>query len=222
MPSIRVARSAPCSSYRCGRVSVSQRLRKRWPLARSSRRSAGKLYSSPFWAAHTVPSSLATGCRPPSTSTMLSRQAPREKSDPPTAWASSGPRWESEASMLHPVSMSLRPKTPQIPHMSALQRHVGARLEPLVHRRDGVGRPHGDGAIEDAFLYRARPRIHDVLRRRGGLEAPLGLAQAHVLEDQHVTGGTRHGARVTEEPVAKEGSSARRGPPGGEQGPPPP
>src|SRR5262249_26505655 len=209
MPSIRVARSAPCSSYRCGRVSVSQRLPKRGPLARSARRSAGKLYGSGFWAGQTGACSLATGCRPPSTSTMLSRQAPREKSDPPTAWASSGPRWESEASMVRTVCMSLRPKTPQIPHMSAFQRHVGARLEPLVHRRDGVGRPHGDGAIEDALLHRARPRIHDVLRHRGGLEAPLGLAQAHVLEDQQVTGGTGHRARVAEEPVAEEISIAR-------------
>src|SRR5215475_10553263 len=111
--------------------------------------------------------------------------------------------------MVRTVSMSPRPKTPQIPHMSALQRHVGARPKPLVHRGDGMGGPHGDSTIEDALLHRARPRIHDVLRRREGLEAPLGLAQAHVLEDQHPTGGTRHGARVTEESVEKEVSIAR-------------
>src|SRR5215470_506824 len=111
--------------------------------------------------------------------------------------------------MVRTVSMSLRPKTPQIPHMSALQRHVGARPEPLVHRGDGMGRPDREAPLHDALFHRARPRLHDVLRHREGLEATLGLAQAHVLEDQYLTGGTRHGARVTEESVAKEVSIAR-------------
>src|SRR5215813_3555182 len=148
---------------------------------------------------------------------MLSRQAPREKSAPPTAWASSGPRCVSEASMVRTVSMSLRPKTPQIPHMSALQRHVGAGSNPFVHRGDGMGGPDRYRPVQDALLDRARARIDDVLGDRDRFEAALGLAHAHVFEDQHMAIRTGHGPGIAEQPVAEERGIARIVLQGGEE-----
>src|SRR5215467_6396569 len=148
---------------------------------------------------------------------MLSRQAPREKSAPPTAWASSGPRCVSEASMVRTVSMSLRPKTPQIPHMSALQRYVGAGSNPFVHRGNGMGGPDRYRPVQDALLDRARARIDDVLGYRDRFEAALGLAHAHVFEDQHMAIRTGHGPGIAEQPVAKERGIARIVLQGGEE-----
>jgi hypothetical protein len=65
----------------------------------------------------TVPSSFVNGWRPPTTSMMLSRAAAMVNPSPETMNSSSGPRWRMVASILPTASRSLRPSTPQMPHI---------------------------------------------------------------------------------------------------------
>ena len=89
---------------------MSQVVRSRCPASSSRGRKRGKeLYSSPFCAAHTVPVSFASGWRPPATSRMLRRTAPRLKRSRETSQESSGPRWRITASMRRTVSASDAP-----------------------------------------------------------------------------------------------------------------
>ncbi len=76
IPSRRSTKAGPYSSYRWGMTGVSPRPRTSCPRAARSRRSSGKLYSSPLKTATTSPRSFATGWYPSSGSSTWSRWWP--------------------------------------------------------------------------------------------------------------------------------------------------